>query len=270
MAVQICPECGAVCQETDTHCMDCGCDIAAAERAISRRAKEERGGGPIVGDQHSIEGAAAGMADPGETSEKVRLKQFDRHMAERLEKERTAVIVTAAIALFFGAGILLIGWQTLATALPDGGAVEALKQMSYEDLRMRGLGAFADQTFIGVLLVLLGLSGLLCTVGQIRRVVQANRAIAAVKRGERPELVGISQLTWVGLLIASFVFPLLGIVLGIIFMLSRDESTKILGKQMLKSAILALIVVVAHLIWNAIVDFTSRQPAAPSADAAGE
>lgn len=269
MPVQICPECGAVCQETDTHCMECGCDIAAAERAIARRAREERGGGPIVGDQHTIEGAAAGMAEPGETSDKVRMKQFDRHLAEKLEKERTAVIITAVIALIFGVGILIAGWQTLAGASSEG-AVAALKQMSYEDLRMRGLGAFADQAFIGVLLVLLGLSGLLCAAGQIRRVVQANRAIAQVKQGERPEVVGISQLTWVGLLIASFVFPPLGIVLGIIFVLSKDEPTRHLGSQMIKSAIIALVVIIAHLVWNAIADVASRQAPAPSGETAGE
>lgn len=270
MAVQICPECGAVCQETDTHCMDCGCDIAAAERAIARRAKEERGGGPSVGDQHTVEGAAAGRADPGETSEKVRLKQFDRHLAEQLEQERTPVIITAIIAIFFGAGILIAGWQTLRTAIPDATAIEALKQMSYADLRMRGLGAFADQTFIGVLLVLLGLAGVLCAVGQIRRFFQANRAIAQVKDGERPELVGISQLTWVGLLIASFVFPPLGIVLGIIFVLSKDESTRHLGSQMIKSAIAALVVIIGHLIWNWIADMASRSAPAPSGETAGE
>jgi hypothetical protein len=250
--------------------MDCGVNLAEAEREIARRAKEERGGGPAVGDQHTVEGAAAGRADPGETSEKVRLKQFDRHLAERLEKERTAVIVTAIIAFVLGVTITLIGWQTLRTVISDGGAIEALKQMSYSDLRMRGLGAFADQTFIGVLITLLGLSGLLCAVGQIRRFFLGQRAIAAVKRGERPEVVGISQLTWVGLLIASFVFPLLGIVLGIIFVLSKDESTRNLGSQMIKSAIFAIVVIVGHLIWNWIADFASREAAAPSAEAAGE
>ncbi|MFW6156369.1 MAG: hypothetical protein ACOC7J_03530 [Armatimonadota bacterium] len=243
--------------------MDCGCDIAEAERAIARRAKQERGEGAKVGDQHTVEGAAAGMAEPGETSEKVRLKQFDRHLAERLEQERAAVIVTAVIALVLGAGIFLIGWQTLATAT-SGGAIDALKEMSYEDLRMRGLGAFANQSFIGLLLALLGLSGLLCAVGQVRRFILGQRAIAAVKRGERPAVIGISQLTWVGLLIASFVCPPLGIILGIIFVLSKDESTRHLGSQMIKSAIFAIVVILAHLIWNAIVDFTSREPAAPT------
>lgn len=266
MAVQICPECGAICQETDTHCMDCGCDIAEAERRIARRAKEERGGGPIVGDQHAIEGAAAGMAEPGETSEKVRLKQFDRHLAEKLKRERTAVIITAIIALVFGAAILLVGLKVLQSA----GGLEALKALEYADLRERGLGAFVVPGFYSSLTILLGLSGLLCAVGQTRRVIKANRAIAAVRRGERPEVVGISQLTWVGLLIASFVFPLLGIVLGIIFVLSKDESTRVLGSQMIKSAILALLIVIAHLIWNAIAEFASRQAPAPSAESAGE
>jgi hypothetical protein len=197
------------------------------------------------------------------------MKQFDRHLAEQLKEERTPVIITAIIAVIFGAGILIAGWQTLAGASSDG-AVEALKQMSYSDLRMRGLGAFADQAFIGLLLSLLGLAGVLCAVGQIRRLLQANRAIAQVEDGERPELVGISQLTWVGLLIASFVFPPLGIVLGIIFVLSKDESTRHLGSQMIKSAIAALVVIIGHLVWNWIADMASRSAPAPSGETAGE
>lgn len=262
MGVQICPECGAVCQASDTHCMDCGCDIAAAEREIARRAKEERGGGPMVGDKHTVEGAAAGMADPGETSEKVRLKQFDKHLAEKLEAEGPAAIVTAVIAFVFGAGILFAGWQ----ALQGAGGLAAIGQMSYTDLRERGLGAFADQTFVATLLILLGLAGLLCMVGQVRRYLQGRKAVAQVKRGERPDLVGISQLTWIGLLIASFVFPPLGIVLGIIFMLGKDDDTKRLGSQMLKSALIAVGVIVLHLIWNAITGFASQSPAAPRVD----
>ncbi len=270
MAVQICPECGSICQENDTHCMECGCDIIAAERAIARRAIEERGGGPIVGDKHTVEGAAAGMAEAGETSEKVRLKQFDRHLAEKLVKERSAVIVTAAIAVVFGAAIFLMGLHTLAGA-HEKGALAALKLMSYKDLRERGIGAFADKTFIATLLILLGLAGLLCAAGQIQRIVTAQRAVTQVRRSERPELVGISQLTWIGLLIASFVCFPLGIVLGIVFLFSKDESTRALGSQMVKSATLALIIIVGHLIWNAIADFASRQAPAPKVDAgAGE
>ncbi|HCA47491.1 MAG TPA: hypothetical protein DEP45_09105 [Armatimonadetes bacterium] len=263
MAVQICPECGAICQENDTHCMDCGCDIAEAERAIARRAIEERGGGPIVGDQHTVEGAAAGMAEPGETSEKVRLRQFDRHLAEKLVRERTAVIVTAIIALIFGATVTMLGLRTLRDSHDDG-ALAALKQMSYGDLRTRGLGAFADETFVAALMILLGLAGLMCAAGQIHRVMLAHQAVTQVRQGERPVVVGISQLTWIGLLIASFICFPLGIILGIILMLSKDAPTHALGLQMLKSAILAVVVIGGHLIWNAIADFASREAPAPS------
>ncbi|MFW6156688.1 MAG: hypothetical protein ACOC7J_05165 [Armatimonadota bacterium] len=245
--------------------MECGCDIAEAERKIARRAKQERGGGPIVGEQRTVQGAAAGMAESGETSEKVRLKAFDRQLAERLESERAAVVVTAIIALVFGAAILLLGLKSLQSA----GGLEAVKALEYADLRQRGLGAFAVPGFYSSLTILLGLSGLLCAAGQIQRFILGQRAIAAVGRGERPDVVGISQLTWVGLLIASFIFPLLGIVLGIIFVLSEDESTRHLGSQMIKSAIAAIVVVVAHLIWNAIAEFASRQAPPAGAEAAG-
>lgn len=261
MAVQICPECGAVCQATDTHCMDCGCDIAEAERKIARRQKDDRRTGPILASEPTIQGAAAGMAEAGETSEKVRLKEFDKHLAEKLEKERVAVVVTAIIALVAGGAILLAGWQALSAA----GGIEALKALSYTDLRERGLGAFVHPTFVATLLILLGLSGLLCAAGQIQRFVLGQRAIAQVKEGERPEVVGISGMTWVGLVIASFVCAPLGIVLGIIFMLGQDDETKRLGGQMLRSALLAIAVVVIHLIWNAIVSFASQGPSAPAA-----
>jgi hypothetical protein len=268
MAVQICPECGAICQENDTHCMECGCDIAEAERAIARRAIEERGGGPIVGDQHTIEGAAAGMAEPGETSEKVRLRQFDRHLAEKLVRERTAVIVTAIIALLFGATVTMLGLRTLRDAHDDG-PIAALKLMSYGDLRAQGLGAFANETFLAVLMILLGLAGLMCAAGQIHRVILAHKAVTQVRQGERPVVVGISQLTWIGLLIASFICFPLGLVLGIILLLSKDPSTHSLGVQMIKSAILSVIVIGGHLIWNAIAEFASREAPAPRAGAAG-
>jgi len=248
--------------------MECGCDIAAAERAIARRAIDQRGGGPAIGDKHTVEGAAAGMAEAGETSDKVRLKQFDRHLAEKLVKERSAVIVTAAIAVVFGAAVFLMGLRTLAGA-HEKGALAALKLMSYKELRERGIGAFADQTFVAVLLILLGLAGLLCAAGQIQRLVTAQRAVTQVKRNERPVLVGISQLTWIGLLIASLVCAPLGIVLGIIFMLGKDDETKRLGSQMIKSAVVAIVIVVGHLIWSAIADFASRQDTAPTASSGG-
>lgn len=258
MAVRICPKCGAVVQATDTHCMECGADLAEAEREIGQREKRERGGGPIHADEPVIQGAAAGMAEPGETSEKVRLKQFDRHLADKLRAERTAVVITAVIALVFGAGILGAGWMALKSA----GGVEALKALSYGELVDRGIGAFAQTNFIALLLMLLGLSGLLCAAGQIHRFILGQKAIGQVMRGERPPVVGISQATIIGLLIASFVCPPLGIILGIIFKLAEDESTRDLGGGMIKSALIAIAVVAAHLVWNVLSSFASQASSA--------
>ncbi len=259
MGMSICPKCGAMVRPTDTHCMDCGADLAEAEREIARREKETRGGGPLVGDPQTVQGAAAGMAAPGETSEKVRLKEFDRHLAEKLERERAAVIVTAVIALIAGGAILLLGLSELGKA----GGMEALRALSYGDLRTRGLGAFADRGFLSALMILLGLSGLLCAAGQVHRFVVGQRAIAQVKRAERPDLVGISVLTWYGLLIASFVCAPLGLILGIIFKFGQDQDTRTLGGSMIKSSLIAIAVVGAHLIWNAVASFAAEHGAAP-------
>ena len=260
MGVTICPKCGAMVRQTDTHCMECGVEIAEAEREIARREKETRGGGPLVGEPETVQGAAVGLAAPGETSEKVRIKEFDRHLAEKLQRERTAVIVTAVIALLAGGAVLLLGLNALGQA----GGLDALKALSYGDLRERGLGAFADRGFLSALMILLGLAGLLCAVGQIQRVVLAHRAIAQVKRAERPDVVGISSLTWLGLLIASFVCPPLGLVLGIVFKFGQDEDTQALGGSMIKSALIAIAVVAAHLIWNAVAGFATEHGAAPT------
>ncbi|MEA3402620.1 MAG: zinc ribbon domain-containing protein [Armatimonadota bacterium] len=266
MGLTICPKCGATVQETDTHCMECGANLAEAERELARKEKQTRGGGPIISDEPVVQGAAAGLAEPGETSEKVRLKEFDRQLARKLVAERTAVVITALIALVAGAGILFAGWSALKAV----GGVEALRAMSYADLRERGLGAFADQAFISALLILLGLSGLLCMAGQVHRFVLAQRAVAQVRAGERPDVVGISSMTAWGLIIASFVCPPLGIILGIIFTLGQDENTRDLGGTMIKSALIAVAVVIAHLIWNAVAGFASQAGASRAVTNAAE
>ncbi|MGD9495857.1 MAG: zinc ribbon domain-containing protein [Armatimonadota bacterium] len=266
MAVTICPKCGAVVQATDTHCMDCGVNIAEAERELARRAKQERGGGPLVGEVQTVhQGAAAGMAIPGETSEKVRLKEFDRHLADKLVRERSAVIVTALIALVAGTAVFLLGLGALGRL----GGMEALRALSYGELRAQGLGAFANQTFLSVLAILLGLAGLMCAAGQIQRVVVAHRAVNLVRRNERPPVVGISLATWYGLLIAAFVCPPLGIILGIVFKMGQDEETRTLGGSMIKSALIAVAVVAAHLIWNAVAGFATQAGATVNAARTG-
>jgi hypothetical protein len=253
MGVIICPKCGAVVHATDTHCMDCGVNIVEAERELAQREKQERGGGPLVGTAQAVAGATAGMAEPGETSEKVRLKEFDKHLAEKLIHERSAVVVTAIIALVAGALVLDAGLRMLRNA----GGMAALRALKYGELRERGLGAFADEGFLALLMLLLAVGGLLCAAGQIHRVVIAYRAVNQVRSGQRPDVVGISPLTWWGLLLASFIFPPFGLVLGIIFKFGQDAETRHLGGSMIKSAVIALAVIGVHLAWNALASFAA-------------
>ena len=44
MGTDICPSCGTIVQETDSHCMDCGADLAEARRKVREKSLVERGG----------------------------------------------------------------------------------------------------------------------------------------------------------------------------------------------------------------------------------
>jgi len=203
--------------------MECGVEIAKARRELAEREKQDRSGPTLVREalQEAAIGAKAGVAAAGETAAKVRLKTFDKQLAEKLSRERVAVVVTAAIGLIAGIVILALGLSTLKSV----GGLAVVKELSYGDLRAQGFGAFGNMAFIGTIITLLGVAGLLCGVGQAIRVVTATQAIAAVKRGERPVIVAISNCTRSGLLLASLLAPPLGLILGIIFKLGEDEET---------------------------------------------
>ncbi|MCD6360497.1 MAG: zinc ribbon domain-containing protein, partial [Armatimonadetes bacterium] len=206
MGTDICPNCGAIIQDTDTVCMDCGVNIAEAKRKVAEKSLAERGGVAVSSQPSAVQGAAAGMAEAGETSEKVRLKAFDKHLAEKLARERAAVLLTFFLALVIGLVILAVGLGMLRNA----GGVTALKALDFNDLRSKGLGMYGDLTFTAILVLLTGLAGLLCAVGQMRRYMLAGRAIAQVKRNERPDVVKISSWTWIGMVLASLAVPPLG------------------------------------------------------------
>lgn len=259
MSSEICPKCGAIIAATDTHCMECGADIAKARREMVEREKRERGG-PKIDPRTHVSGARAGLSVQGETSEKVRLTTFDKHLAEKLGRERAAVIVTAVLGLIIGIVILLIGLGALKSA----GGLAAVRDLSYRGLREQGMGAFGDVALTASILVLLGVAGLLCGVGQSIRVITATQAIAAVRRGERPLVVAISNCTKAGLLLASLLAPPLGLVLGIIFKLGQDEETRRLGGSMILAAIIAIVFVGGHVLWNLLSGFTGSAGTEPS------
>ncbi len=260
MASEICPQCGAICQDTDTHCMDCGADLATTKRQVAEKSMAERGGVALSSEPQVAQGAGAGMAEAGETSEKVRLKEFDKHLAKTLAKERGAVIVTAIIALVIGAIVLVVGFGTLQRV----GGLSAIKDLDFAYLRSEGIGAFGDLTFTGILTILTGVAGLLCAVGQTRRVMLANRAIAQVKRSERPEVVGISSLTWAGLLLLSAACAPVGLILGIIFKLGQDQETRSLGGMMIKVSAIAIGLVVVNIVWNLLAGVAASHAPAPA------
>ena len=258
MPVEICPNCGAVLQDTDTHCMECGVEIAAAKRELSQKLKRERADRVSASQPSAVAGAGAGLAEAGETSDKVRLKEFDKQLAEHLVKERGAVIMTAVIALVIGVVVLMMG----LSALSKVGGLDAVKSLDFNYLRGLGLGMFGDVTFMAVLTLLTGVSGLLCAIGQTRRFFSANRAVAQVRRSERPDIVGISGVTRAGLLLASVVCAPLGLILGIIFKFGRDQQTKELGGAMLRVSAAVIGLVVVNILWNAVAGFTaSHTPA---------
>jgi hypothetical protein len=249
MASEICPKCGAIMQAGEQYCLECGVDIVKARRELAEREKRDRA---ITIDPdaaaEAAAGARAGVAVHGETSEKVRLKTFDKQLAQKLVRERVAVIVTAALGLIAGLVILGVG----VSLIRQGGGLAVVRQLSYGDLRERGLGAFADLSFTGCIVVLIGLGGLLCALGQSIRVATATRAIAAAKRGERPPVVAISPFTKTGLLVGSLLLPPFGLILGIIFKLGQDEETRRLGGSMIWAAVICMAVVGAHLLWNVL------------------
>ena len=268
MAHQICPKCGSIIEDTDTHCMDCGTEIAAARRQMSEKIKIDREGIAVSSQPQAVVGAAAGLADVGETSEKVRLKEFDKHLAGTLSRERGAVVLTAIIGLVIGAVVLWLGLQSLKNA----GGIEAIRELDFGDLRSKGLGAFGDPTFISILVILTGVAGLMCAVGQTRRFMLAGRAIAQIKRSERPDVVHISAWTWMGLLLASVTVAPLGLILGIMFTMGKDEDTKALAGSMIKVSAVVMGLVFLDVVWDLVGGFAASQtpptPVAPGAGAA--
>ena len=253
MPVEICPNCGAVIQDNDTHCMDCGVEIAEAKRELTQKLKRDREGMASASQPSAVSGAGAGMAEAGETSDKVRLKAFDKQLAEGLVKERGAVIMTVVIALVIGVIVLTMGLGALGKA----GGMDAIKALDFNYLRGLGLGMFGDSTFTALLTILTGVSSLLCAIGQTRRFFSANRAVAQVKRSERPDIVGISNVTKTGLLLVSVVCAPVGLILGIIFKFGRDEETKELGGSMLKVSAAVIGLVVLNILWNMVAGFAA-------------
>ncbi len=246
-----CSKCAAKVAPSDTVCIECGAPLTPDTEEDSTRLTTGIVAPPSVG------GAGAGMAEAGETSEKTRLRVFDEQLAEKLQKERPAILVLAAISLVVA--VVLTSAANDFLQRIDG--FSAITDMDLAVLRAKRFDMFSDPQLLFIITGGLALAGYLCGVGEAFRFVAACRGIAAVKAGQPPTIVGVTILTRVGLLIAAVLFPPLGIIVGIIFKLTNSNELKELGSQMIYLALLAVAIVLVSVLWDVMAEMArARKP----------
>ena len=220
--------------------MNCGADLVQAELAkkkelqddslAARRAAEVSGGG-----------ADAGRAKPNETSEKTRLRVFDKQEAERLVHERLSCYVTAALVALPALALLAFG---ILRGHQLG--LSEIRTLTLADLRT--WDAFSDPRILAAAATMLGFAGLLSFIGLVQRAIKASRAIRDVKAGRKPAIVSLTAVTYWGLLLTAVFCPPLGLAIGIALKFSSDEDIRSTAGTM----ILVSLAVIAALIANAI------------------
>lgn len=248
MAMNNCPKCSAPVSQSDTHCMDCGADLLAARNDIIKQAMQSA---PTVAKPASpaaavANAAAAGIVLPGENAEEKRLRVFDKQAAEEYRKQRPASIVVVIIC----AVAACVAAALAAGFLKQAGGLPGLKGLNYAGFKALGFNLTSDPRVMFLLAGGLALAGLLCFVGEVLRLWAICSAIAAVGRGEVPNVVGIAVFTLVGLVLASFLLPPLGVIMGVMFKLSKDHDTSALGSLMVYAGLAALAVLVVNTIWG--------------------
>ncbi len=253
-----CPECGAPVQPTDTHCMECGADLLTARDQQRQQLQQQSvaartgptGGAWTVG----LAGATAGRAKPGETSEETRLRIFDQQEAKRLAAERVSVWITGVLVGIPGIAALVFGLVSLHQV-----GLSEVGTLGFADLRH--LGIVTDARFVAVILTGLGIAGTMCAAGLARRGFLASRAIAEVKRGEKPTIVSLCWLTYYGLLLVAIFCPPLGLIVGILLKFSSDEDIKGVGGTMIILSLIVMAVLVANALLSLAEGFKSAQEA---------
>lgn len=267
MALSICPKCHSKVAPTDTTCMDCGADLIAAKTDIVEQAKREARGGPAApasaAAATAANAAAAGIAMPGENAEEKRLRTFDKQEADKLRQQRPAQVVLlaiAAVAMLVCAGAAL-GFLKKAAEI---GGLKSLEVAAFKEL---GLEVISDPRILAISCLALALAGLLCVIGEIRRLLDTNVAIRLVDMGETPNLIHLSAFTQIGLLLAAFFLPPFGLICGIMFKFSRDADTRNIGGLMVYASLLAIAIVMMNWIWKASSELKSNM--APKGEKGG-
>jgi len=246
MLLERCPKCNGKVAPADTQCLDCGEDLvkhrgelrkaATTRKVLSQKEKIEMA-------QKAAAAAARGRGFGVETSEETRLRTFDKHEAEKTRQEMITAWATAAIGLIIGIVLLKMGLDKYKAA----GGVAGWRELSVAKLRTSD--TLFGEAFVGLVLLGLTLSSLLCAIGQTFRALVAHKSVAAVQRGEKPEVVYIHPATRFGLILASVFCPPAGFLFGLLMKLfGRDEDTKSLGGAMLLAALAVLAIVLANLL----------------------
>lgn len=250
MALSICPKCHSKVAATDTVCMDCGADLLEAKHDIVEQAKREARGGPAAPASPAAavaNPAAAGIMLPGENADEKRLRVFDKQEADKLRKQRPAQVVLVIIAAIAGVVFAAASSGFLKKAADLGG----IKSLSVAAFKKLGADVGSDPRILAVCCLCLALAGLLCLIGEIRRLLATNEAIRYVEAGETPNLVHLSVFTQIGLLLAAFFLPPFGLICGIMFKFSHDSDTKNMGSLMIYASLLAIAIVLMNWIWAA-------------------
>jgi hypothetical protein len=248
MRMTTCPNCRAKVSQTDTHCMDCGVDLVAARNDIVKQAARNAPtvAKPASGAAALGNPAAAGIVAPGESAEEKRLRVFDQQQATELRKQRPAIAVTALLSLAAAVGLA----ATTKGYLLKAGGFAGLKTLTYGQFKALGFGVVGEPRVTAIICAGLALAAFLCFIGEALRLLAVSSAIAAVSRNEIPNVVGIAGSTMVGLVIAAFFCPPLGIIVGVLLKLSKDPDTSSLGTTMIYAGLLSAGVVVVNTIWN--------------------
>lgn len=255
-----CPKCGAKVSQTDTQCLDCGLDLVQARVDIVKQAQQNARtvAKPATGAAAAANPAAAGLVVPGESAEEKRLRVFDKQQAQELRKQRPAIVVAAILAAAFTGGLATAAKGFLGSA----GGFAAIKTLTYAQFKALGFGLFSDPRIMFIVCAGLALAAFLCLVGEGLRLWAVSAAITAVARGQVPNVVGVAVFTMIGLVIAAFFCPPVGLIMGILFKLSKDQDTNSLGSMMIYAAILAAAIVVVNTIWNLAAAHLKTAPAA--------
>ena len=250
MARRTCPKCAAPLGDQDTVCIECGAPVPTQSSFDDTRVQV----GVVVGPSRPT-GAAAGMASPGDEKRSSQMLIIDKQNAELLRKERPTYVVLGIISLLVFAVFSVIA----AKYFKEINGFAGFKGFDFASIRAQRIGMFSDLRILFIITTGLSLSGLLCLVGEIIRFAFATSAIKAVLAGERPDVVGITIFTVMGLSLAAVVCPPLGIVMGLIMRIAGIGDVKEVGARMLNLGLLVIGLVTVTILWDVTAEFAASK-----------